>query len=134
MIPSRTSYAAVVFITILAVAFVVRIATATLTSTVPPGKPTGEVSVERVEAPADVRSSITAVEEPAATQVTQQADGLRVIEVRCSQCHVVQQLRQIQKSSAGWEETLVQMEALGVQLGDNEKTVLIDYLTNPGNP
>jgi hypothetical protein len=57
-------------------------------------------------------------------------DGQSLIEIHCTQCHPSQSLGQTEKTRDEWEVTLEKMEIFGVNLDDNEKMYLLDYLTS----
>ena len=61
-------------------------------------------------------------------------DGASLINSRCARCHSVELLKQTQQTRAEWENTLVQMENMGVNLSADEKMVLIEYLTDIDTP
>jgi len=65
---------------------------------------------------------------PEAMQVTPLPDRPSLLEEHCARCHDVQWLEKADKPRTGWEQTLTQMESLGVQLSDTEREALLDYL------
>jgi cytochrome c5 len=72
--------------------------------------------------------------EPAATQEMPVPDGASLLESHCAQCHVPQWLEKMHKPRAEWEKIVALMEAMGVQLSDSEKVVLLDYLAGMDEP
>jgi len=90
--------------------------------------------VERDEAHVDNGELISPTIPPVVSQVTPSQDGLSIIESRCTQCHVAQQLKQIKKPRSEWEKTLAQMEMMGVHLSDSERGALFNYLAVADKP
>lgn len=82
----------------------------------------------------DVREPIHEIGESVEYQVTSQEDGRSLLESLCAQCHIPQLLMQVKKERIEWEKTLAQMEAVGVHLSDDEREILLDYLTAADNP
>ncbi len=78
---------------------------------------------------ADDRHAILVV-----TQETPLQDGATLINSRYARCHTVELIKQTTQTHAEWENTLAQMEKIGVTLSNDEKTVLIDYLTGVDTP
>jgi cytochrome c5 len=68
------------------------------------------------------------------TQATSLQDGDSLINSRCARCHTVELLKQTKQTRAEWENTLAQMANTGVNLSDEEKIVLIDFLTDIDTP
>jgi len=71
--------------------------------------------------------SITAA--PVFPQATQ--DGQVLMNKRCTPCHMNASFEQLDKTLAEWEETLLLMEAMGLQLSQDEKELLLEYLSEP---
>jgi cytochrome c5 len=69
-----------------------------------------------------------------ASSLAPEQDGPSLLESHCAQCHTTQRLGHIKKSQTEWETTLAQMEAIGVHLTENEKVVLLNYLSTAGKP
>jgi LSD1 subclass zinc finger protein len=67
-------------------------------------------------------------------QETSLQDGASLLNIRCAQCHTVELIKQTNQTRAEWENTLAQMEKMGVTLSNDEKIVLIDYLTGVDKP
>ena len=82
----------------------------------------------------DARESVPEVKATATTQEMSINDGHTILENICAQCHLVQSLLQIKKSSPEWEEILQQMEMMGVHLSEIDKSVLIGYLVSTEQP
>lgn len=72
--------------------------------------------------------------EPVGTNVVSQEDSPALLTKRCGQCHMATLLKQYKKSRPEWEITLVQMEAFGLQLNDDERELLLDYLSATEQP
>ena len=68
------------------------------------------------------------------TQATSLQDGALLLNSRCARCHTVELIKQTRQTRAEWGNTLAQMEKMGVTLSDDEKIVLIDYLTSVDKP
>lgn len=68
------------------------------------------------------------------TQETSLQDGASLINNRCARCHTIELIKQTKQMRAEWENTLARMEKMGVTLSDDEKIVLIDYLTGVDEP
>ena len=64
-----------------------------------------------------------------ATQETSLQDGASLINGHCARCHTVELIKQTKHTRAEWGNTLAQMEKIGVTLSEDEKIVLIEYLT-----
>lgn len=75
------------------------------------------------------------VPEPEAT-ITEMPlqDGQSLLEGHCAACHVVPSLIRLEKSRPEWDMTLAQMKEMGVHLSDEEKDVLLDFLSTPDKP
>lgn len=69
-----------------------------------------------------------------ATLTAPGTDGRFLQEQYCSRCHIFQWIEQTHKSRAEWESTLIQMEKMGVNLSENEKIILLDYLADKNQP
>ncbi len=61
-------------------------------------------------------------------------DGASLLNSRCARCHTVELIKQTKHTRAEWGNTLAQMEKMGVTLSDDEKIVLIEYLTAVDKP
>lgn len=102
-----------------------------------------DVTVETVEVQAD-SGAFTPTAEPLASQMAPSRDGpsqdgisqdgSSLLKIRCARCHTTQSLIQIEKSKAEWVKALAKMESIGVQLDENEKNILIDYLAVADKP
>lgn len=68
------------------------------------------------------------------TLETSLQDGASLINSRCARCHSVELLKQTKQTRAEWENALAEMENMGVNLSDDEKIVLIEYLTDISRP
>ena len=69
-----------------------------------------------------------------ATQETSLQDGASLLNSRCARCHTVELIKQTKHTRAEWGNTLAQMEKIGVTLSEDEKIVLIEYLTTVVKP
>jgi LSD1 subclass zinc finger protein len=68
------------------------------------------------------------------TEETSLRDGASLLNSRCARCHTVELIKQTNQTRTEWENTLAQMEKMGVTLSEDEKIVLIDYLTGVDKP
>jgi cytochrome c5 len=68
------------------------------------------------------------------TQEMSLQDGASLINSRCARCHTAELIKQTKQTRAEWENTLAQMEKMGVTLTDDEKIVLIDHLIGVDEP
>lgn len=82
----------------------------------------------------DTGEPISETAETVASQATATQDGLTLLKTYCAACHVTAWFDQIEKSSSEWEMALDRMEAMGVQLSDPEKEMLLDYLSAADKP
>lgn len=91
-------------------------------------------------------NSMSVIEEPTATEEVDprapllstgetgtvpgdgQLNGPSLLEKHCAACHTVQFIELNRKSSSDWEITLEKMENLGLQLSQEERDILLDYL------
>jgi cytochrome c5 len=129
------------FITILTVfifiaAFVLRTAGSLPRGLAPPTTPvTDQVAMsEQVEDHVEAAPFVAATHDPVLIQPASQKDGPALLESHCNRCHTLQSLTQIKKSRSEWENALAKMEALGVHLDENEKIILLDYLSLANQP
>jgi hypothetical protein len=93
----------------------------------------GELAVQ-LDPEANSGAIDSAIPETDATSVITPQDGPSLLASRCTQCHLAMQYEQIKKSRTAWEKTLMQMEAMGLQLSDTERIVLLDYLADVDDP
>jgi hypothetical protein len=56
-------------------------------------------------------------------------EGAVLLERRCTVCHTLDRVESSQKSREEWESTVARMVEYGAELTDEERAVLIDYLT-----
>lgn len=73
----------------------------------------------------------------ATTQVVQSPqlpDGQSLFGSYCTQCHIAPLLENSKKTRDDWEAVLAQMEEMGLSIEENEKEILLDYLTRAGKP
>jgi len=71
------------------------------------------------------------------TAVPQQApdlDGEALLDARCSACHSADRARQVTQTHDEWDQTVTRMINKGAQLTEEEKTFLVDYLTDTYGP
>ena len=90
--------------------------------------------MEHVAVQIDAGALVSTTTEPVASQAAPMQDGLELLKTHCAQCHVTAWFDQIEKPRAEWEEALARMEAMGVQLSDTEKDVLLNYLAVADKP
>jgi cytochrome c5 len=83
----------------------------------------------------DIHSNLDVKDTPlVVTQETSLQDGASLINSRCARCHTAELIKQTKQTRAEWENTLAQMEKMGVTLTDDEKIVLIDHLIGVDEP
>ena len=70
---------------------------------------------------------------PAAV-MSAETDGARLLEERCSVCHPSARPKSKQKTLEQWTATVNRMIGKGAKLSDDEKTVLIDFLSKNYKP
>jgi mono/diheme cytochrome c family protein len=90
--------------------------------------------VEQVAFQVDSSSLVSATMELVESQETPMQNGLELLNSNCVGCHNLAWFGQTEKSRAEWEKGLERMEAMGVNLSDAEKALLLDYLTAPDKP
>jgi cytochrome c5 len=111
---------------------------------VPPTEPPTATEPSPTEEPTATPEP-TATEEPAATEerhtptappreeleptAAPVEEGWALLEERCTVCHTLDRVERSQKSREEWESTVARMVGRGAQLTDDERAVLIDYLT-----
>lgn len=125
------------FVTVL-VAVLVLLAAKTISASNLPAKTNSNVQnvqAKPLEVPTKGRSlaQSTQVPTPSPETVLQQ-EGPSILQAQCTQCHSLQKVLNVKKTSAGWEETLARMESYGTKINDSEKNLLLDYLTNVNKP
>jgi cytochrome c5 len=82
-----------------------------------------------------IHSSLNVQDTPLiVNRATSPPDGASLLNSRCARCHTVELIKQTEQTRTEWENTLAQMEEMGVTLSDDEKIVLIDYLTGVDKP
>lgn len=62
------------------------------------------------------------------------ADGATLLETRCSVCHSPERAKSKQKTPEQWDATVSRMMAKGARLTQEEKKVLLDYLSKTYKP
>jgi len=62
------------------------------------------------------------------------ADGLTLLETRCTACHSLDRVQQAQKTFDEWTQTVDQMIAKGARLSEEERAVLLKYLVETYGP
>ncbi|WP_303722070.1 hypothetical protein [Malonomonas rubra] len=68
------------------------------------------------------------------TDVFATEDGATILEARCSVCHSSERAKSKQKTPEQWEATVSRMMAKGAQLTQEEKQILLDYLSKTYKP
>ena len=61
-------------------------------------------------------------------------DGATLLESRCSVCHSLERPKSKQKTPEQWEATVSRMMAKGAKLTQEEKQILLDYLSKTYKP
>jgi Quinohemoprotein amine dehydrogenase A, alpha subunit, haem binding len=62
------------------------------------------------------------------------ADGLTLLQQRCSHCHSVSRVTSAQKTAAQWKSTVDKMVNNGAQLTPAEEQTLVNYLAQNYHP
>jgi hypothetical protein len=126
----RNIFRAVIFILLTSLAacsIAQNVSTQISTSTDTQDAPVEQI-IRRVETSAPLSTTI----EPLTTQTAPMRAGQVLLRSRCTGCHGNESYEQIEKSPSEWEMILNQMIAMGVNLNDTEKNVLLNYLTQSG--
>ena len=56
--------------------------------------------------------------------------GAKLLEKQCLDCHLEEKLRRYRKNRDQWDRTIINMiRGAGVKLTEEEKSILLDYLT-----
>jgi len=55
-------------------------------------------------------------------------DGAGLVAALCSNCHPIQRVEAVHKDRNGWTGTIARMEDHGLQLTDQQRQSIIDYL------
>ncbi len=66
--------------------------------------------------------------EPTATPVPTVHPGKSIVSSRCLGCHSLNQLENSAFNERGWQLVVERMQMLGVQLSDEQVSVVVDYL------
>ena len=89
---------------------------------------------DHVEVTVDASETDPDPKKEAATPEIPPPDGQSLLEKHCAQCHPVQSLIKPRKSRLEWDMALAQMKGMGVRLSNEEKDVLLDFLSVPEEP
>jgi cytochrome c5 len=92
------------------------------TATPKPEEPTGTPEPEEP----------TATSEPTAEPAA--PEGQVLLEERCTACHGLDRVANVQKSREEWEATVDRMVGYGAELSESERTILLDYLVETYGP
>ncbi|MGD1992274.1 MAG: hypothetical protein PVI59_03690 [Anaerolineae bacterium] len=63
-----------------------------------------------------------------------QPSGQQLLEDRCTGCHSLDRVRNSERTRAEWEDVVEWMMTYGVELTDQEKEILVDYLAETYGP
>ena len=66
--------------------------------------------------------------------VCAEAEGLNLLEERCSVCHPSSRPKSKQKTPEQWESTVNRMMGKGAKLSEEEKATLLDFLSKTYKP
>jgi hypothetical protein len=102
---------------------------------VPPEEPTEPPAEEPTEPPTEEPTEVPAeepTEAPAEEPVAVDAEAL--LQDRCTECHALNRTTSARKSREQWDETVSRMIGYGVELSDEEKAALLDYLAETYGP
>lgn len=65
---------------------------------------------------------------------TESPQGEVLLEERCTECHALDRVTQVEQTRAEWQATVEDMIEKGATLNDEEKGVLVDYLAENYGP
>jgi cytochrome c5 len=68
------------------------------------------------------------------TEAFAQEDGTALLEARCSVCHPSARPKSKQKTAEQWEATVTRMMGKGAKLTEEEKQILVEYLSKTYKP
>lgn len=109
-------------------------ATPTPTEAPPVVEETTEVVTEAYPVETEVETETEAYPVETETEVTEAMDEAEELIVdRCSACHSVDRVFNADKTAEEWDETIDRMIDYGAELNDEEKALMIDWLTSPEN-
>jgi mono/diheme cytochrome c family protein len=78
-----------------------------------------------VTAPAPEDAPVNGIDAPT------DGDSARVlVESRCSGCHTLDRVWAQDQDRAGWESTVRRMESNGLQITDEEREIIVEYLAS----
>ena len=63
-----------------------------------------------------------------------EVDGANILEERCSVCHPSARPKSKQKTPEQWETTVNRMVGKGARLSEEEKAILLDFLSKTYKP
>ena len=63
-----------------------------------------------------------------------ETEGLSLLEERCSVCHPTSRPKSKQKTPEQWETTVNRMMGKGARLSEEEKVILLDFLSKTYKP
>ena len=92
------------------------------------------VQTEVPAVPTDVGSSNLSTQSPTPSLEAPIQEAPLLLQTRCTQCHSLETVLQVEKTRVEWEEALSKMESFNVEISDSERKVLLDYLTIVENP
>jgi cytochrome c5 len=72
---------------------------------------------------------IGALASPAIADDLPAGPGADVVQRSCSMCHALDHVTQIRKSRSDWENTVNLMLTYGLQISDDDRQKVIDYLS-----
>jgi len=124
------------FVTALALVAACSQATSTPTEAPPIVEETTEVVTEAypVETEVETEAETEAYPVETETEVTEAMDEAEELIIdRCSACHSVDRVFNAEKTAEEWDETIERMIDYGAELNDEEKALMIDWLTSPEN-
>ena len=93
-----------------------------------------DTAPDRAKTASEPAETLPAAPQPAASPIQPDPQGFAILESRCTQCHLAQQLLETEKSRLEWEKTLARMKANGVRLSEDEKGLLLEFLAAAGKP
>lgn len=122
------------FIAALALVAACSQATPTPTEAPPIVEETTEVVTEAYPVETEVETETEAYPVETETEVTEEMDDVETLIIdRCSACHPADRVFNADLTAEEWDETIDRMIDYGAELNDEEKALMIDWLTSPEN-
>jgi hypothetical protein len=123
----------VVFVALVAIVLAAAQCSQPEATKVPADTPAATAALPATEAPVATEAPTAteapaATEPPAATEAPAGADGLSLLQARCTKCHDLARVESAKKSQDQWVATVQRMVSKGAQLSSAEQETLVKYL------